>query len=116
VAYIQQMRNNDGTDVDLAAWPKTSEFTAMGIFLFFGAVMASRAATSLLWQGTVLDHLWVFNPTAFDRLTRLGRMVGILFLLLSAALTAAGIGWFRRRLWGDLTIAMSALGPRLVPN
>jgi hypothetical protein len=30
----------------------------------------------------------------------LGRTVGILFLLLVAALTTAGIGWFKRRLWG----------------
>jgi len=30
----------------------------------------------------------------------MGRPVGILFLLLGTALTTAGIGWFRRRLWG----------------
>jgi len=27
-------------------------------------------------------------------------MVGVLFLLLGAALATAGLGWFRRRLWG----------------
>ena len=27
-------------------------FTAMGVFLFFGAVMATLAATTLLWRGT----------------------------------------------------------------
>ena len=30
----------------------------------------------------------------------MGNTVGIFFLLLGAALTTAGIGWFRRRLWG----------------
>jgi len=39
----------------------------------------------------------------------LGRTVGILFLLLAAALTAAGIGWFLHRLWGwRLAVAIIA--------
>jgi hypothetical protein len=37
---------------------------------------------------------------AYKRLVPTGRPVGILFLLLSGALTTAGIGWFRRRPWG----------------
>ena len=41
-----------------------------------------------------------FNPTAYMQLAPLGRAVGILFLLLGVALITAGIGWFRRRLWG----------------
>ena len=57
LAYIQQMRDAIG--------PKPRGFTAIGVFLFFGAVMASLAATTLLWRGTVLDRLWTFNPTAY---------------------------------------------------
>ncbi len=72
----------------------------MGIFLFFGASMASLAAATLLWRGTALDRLWTLNPTAYKQLAPLGRIVGIFFLLLGAALITAGIGWFRRRLWG----------------
>jgi hypothetical protein len=72
----------------------------MGIFWFFGAVMASVAATNLLWRGTALDRIWALNPTAYQQLLPLGGTVGFLFLLLSATLTTAGIGWFRRRLWG----------------
>ena len=79
---------------------KARGFTAIGIFLFFGAVMASLAAITLLWRGTPLDRLWVLNPIAHNRLVPLGRTVGILFLLLGAALSTAGVGWFRRRLWG----------------
>ncbi len=94
------MSNHDRTGVDGAARPKTSGFTAVGIFLFFGAVMASFAATTLLWRGTALDRLWVLNPTAYKQLAPLGGIVGTLFVLLGLALTAAGIGWFRRRLWG----------------
>ena len=72
----------------------------MGIFLFFGAAMASLAAITLLWRGTPLDRVWSLNPTAYAQLAPLGRIVGILFLALSAVLITAGIGWFRHRLWG----------------
>jgi len=67
----------------------------MGIFLFFGASMASLAATALLWRGTALDRLWTLNPTAYKQLASLGRIVGILFLVFGTALITAGIGWFR---------------------
>jgi hypothetical protein len=72
----------------------------VGLFLFFGAIMASLAGTTLLWRGTALDRLWDLNPRAHRQLAPLGGTVGILFLLLAAALTAAGIGWFLHRLWG----------------
>jgi hypothetical protein len=94
------MRDNDHPVRDLAVGPKTPGFTGAGIFLFFGAIMASLAATTLLWRGTALDRIWDLNPIAYTRLARLGYPAGILFLLLGAALTTAGIGWFRRRLWG----------------
>jgi hypothetical protein len=100
LTYIQQMRENDRTGLDLAVGTKTPGFTAVGIFLFFGAIMASLAATTLLWRGTPLDRLWDLNPMAYKQLALLGGTVGILFLLLGAALTTAGIGWFRRRRWG----------------
>jgi hypothetical protein len=94
------MRDNDRTGLNLAVGPKTPGFTAIGIFLCFGAIMASLAAASLLWRGTALDRLWALNPIAYKQLAPLGSTVGILFLLLCAALTTAGVGWFRRRLWG----------------
>lgn len=62
--------------------------------------MASLAAITLLWRGTPLDRLWVLNPMAYKRLAPLGITVGILFLLLGAALVTAGVGWFGHRLWG----------------
>ena len=109
LAYIQQMRDNDRTGLDHPVWPKTPGFTAMGIFLFFGSVAASLAATTLLWRGTVLDRLWALNPVAYKQLAPLGGTVGLLFLLLGATLTTAGIGWFRRRLWGwRLAVAIIA--------
>lgn len=84
-------------------------FSAIGIFLFFGATMSCLAATTLLWQDTVLDNLWSLNPSARRLLAPLGAKVGIPFLLLAVALTAAGIGWFRHRLWGwRLAVAIIA--------
>lgn len=73
---------------------------AIGVFLFFGAVMASLAGTTLIWRGTLLDHMWVLNAPAYRQLAPFGKTVGAPFLVLSAALVAAGIGWFGRRLWG----------------
>jgi hypothetical protein len=99
LTYIQNMRDKDRTGFDMVE-PKTRGFTAMGIFLFFGATMASLAAITLLWKGTALDGVWALNPTAYKELAPLGGSVGILFLLLGATLTMAGIGWFRHRLWG----------------
>ena len=100
MAYIQLMGDKDRTGLDLAIGPKAPGFTANGVFLFFGAVMAGLAATTLLWRGTALDHVWALNPTAYRQLAPLGGLVGIFFLVLGAALATAGIGWFRRRLWG----------------
>jgi hypothetical protein len=90
--YIQQMRD--------AIVPKSRGFNVIGVFLFFGASMASLAATTLLRRGTPLDRLWSLNPTAYNQLAPLGRIVGIFFLALAAILITAEIGWFRRRLWG----------------
>jgi hypothetical protein len=85
-------------------------FCAIGLFLFFGAMMAALAATTLLWPGTPLDHAWFLNPTAYKQLIALGRTAGILFLLLSATLITAGIGWFQHRLWGwRLAVAIMSM-------
>jgi hypothetical protein len=100
LAYIRKMRNNNRSGPNPAIESKTPGFTVLGIFFFFGATMASLAAATLLWRGTALDRIWDLNPMAYKQLAPLGGMVGILFLLLGAALAATGIGWFRRRLWG----------------
>ncbi|MGA8062278.1 MAG: hypothetical protein WBV26_11790 [Candidatus Sulfotelmatobacter sp.] len=72
--------------------------------------MASLAATTLLWRGTPLDRVWALNPMAYKQLAPLGVTVGILFLLLGATLITAGIGWFRRSLWGwRLAVAIIAI-------
>lgn len=89
-------------------------FSAVGVFLFFGSAMAGLAATTLLKPGTFLDRAWRLNPTGYRQLSPLGTKVGLLFVLLSAALLASGIGWFRRRRWGwrmaATIIAIQVLG------
>ena len=94
------MRKDKATGNDLAVGVNPPGFTAIGVFLFFGAAMASLAATTLLWRGTALDRAWALNPTAYKQLAPLGAEVGLLFLGLGVALMTAGIGWFRHRLWG----------------
>ena len=74
--------------------------TAMGVFLLFGACMSELAGTTLVWQGTILDKVWDLNPTAHRKLAPLGMNVGLLFLLLSATMFVASVGWFKRCLWG----------------
>ncbi|SRR6266566_3729545 len=82
---------------------------AVGIFLFFGAIMASLAGTTLVWRGTMLDRIWAFNLPAYRQLAPFGKMVGIPFLLLGATLAVAGVGWFKRRMWGwRLAVAIIA--------
>ena len=83
--------------------------TAVGVFLFFGATMASLAGATLTWPGTSLDRMWVLNPTAHTQLATFAKPAGILFLLLAAVLALAGTGWFKHRLWGwRLAVAVIA--------
>lgn len=74
--------------------------TGIGVFLFFGAVMASLAGTTLIWRETLLDRIWTLNAPAYKQLSAFGKTIGIPFLVLGLALVAAAAGWFRRLLWG----------------
>ena len=81
----------------------------MGIFLFFGATMASLAGATLIWRGTILDRIWALNAPAYRQLAPLGKTVGIPLLLLGATMAVAGTAWFKRRLWGwRLAVAIIA--------
>jgi hypothetical protein len=74
--------------------------TAVGIFLFFAAVMATIAGISLLWCGTFLDRMWSLNPRAYESLAPHAELAGVLFFLLSAILWLTSVLWLRRVLWG----------------
>jgi hypothetical protein len=75
-------------------------YTAIGVFLLFGATMATYASVTLAWPGTFLDRGWMLNPVAHQQLATLGRVLAFPFLFLAFALFLAGLGWFRRRRWG----------------
>lgn len=102
--HVKRSQKDDG---------KPPGFAAIGVFLFFGGAMAGLAATTLLLPGTPLDRAWTLNPTAYTQLSPLGTKVGILFLLLTVALAASGIGWFRRRLWG-WRLAVAIVGTQIL--
>jgi hypothetical protein len=88
---------------------KPPGFAAIGLFLFFGAAMASLAATTLLLPGTPLDCAWTLNPMAYKQLSPLGSKIGILFLFLAVVLVVSGVRWFQRRRWGwRLAVAIIA--------
>jgi len=76
--------------------------------------MAAYAAVTLLKPGTVLDRLWALNKTGHAQLASLGKGAGLGFVVLSALLCAAAVGWFQRRYWGwvlgTTIIALNAAG------
>jgi len=79
-------------------------FKAIGIFLFFGAAMASLSGAALIWRRTDLApiffvRLWVWNAQGYHRPAPLGNAVGVAFFMLGAVLLIAGRGWFLRRFW-----------------
>jgi hypothetical protein len=94
--------------------PRPRGWLAIGIFLLWGAAMATFAGITLIFPGTFLDRAWAINPTGHAGLTALGRGVGFLFPLLGLTLAAAGIGWLKRRRWGwmlaTLLIGGNAVG------
>src|SRR5271165_5589953 len=89
--------------------PNLRGIIAVGMFLIFGAAMASLAGATLVLPGGALDSIWNLNPRAHEELAPFGRVVGIPFLLLGATLAVASLGWFKRRRWGwRLTVAIIA--------
>jgi len=68
---------------------------AIGVFLFFGATMASLAGVILTWPGTSLDKVWALNPTAHKQLAALGKPAGILFQVMGDIVNCVRGDWLR---------------------
>ena len=109
--YSQQMKRS--------TFPATTALPlgmrAVGIFLLFGALMASLAGTTLVWRGTVFARIWTLNPRAYKELLPFAKVPGILFLLLSIALLIAAWGWFKRHLWG-WRLSVVLIGTQVLGN
>ena len=88
----RQGTNKAGTGQD----QRPRGFVAIGVFFLFGATMATYAAATLLRPGTALDRLWTLNKTGHAQLASLGKDAALGFIVLSAVMLAAAIGWFRR--------------------
>jgi len=90
--------------------PRPPGFLAIGVFFLLGAMLTLVAAFTLLFPGTALDRIWALNPRAYREMRPLGRVIGLIFPLLSAALALAGIGWLKRRAWGwKLAVTLMAV-------
>ena len=89
--------------------------TAFGIFLLWGAAMASLAGTTLIWRNTALDRVWALNPTGYQQLAPFGSKAGVFFISLAVALAAAGIGWLKRRLWA-WCISVAIIATQVIGN
>jgi hypothetical protein len=92
---------------------RPSGFLALGIFFFFGALMATFAATTLLNPGTFLDRAWELNPLAHAQLMPIAKIAGVGFVVLAVVLLLAGVGWFRRRRWGWV-LGTSVIGVNMI--
>lgn len=75
-------------------------FLPLGIFFFFGSVMASFAAFTLFKPGTILDRAWALNKSAHAELMAIGPIMSGPFAVLAVALLVTGVGWRKRRYWG----------------
>jgi hypothetical protein len=89
-------------------------FVPLGVFFFFAATMATYAAFTLLFPGTILDRAWALNKTGHAVLAPLGRIMALPFAIIALIALVAGIGWFKRRRWawvvGVLGIACNLAG------
>src|SRR5258707_5311869 len=91
--YSHRMRGGHSSRAEASVRGESRRaMTAIGVFLFFGAIMAFLAGTTLIFQGTLLDHMWTLNAPAYKQLSPFGKTVGIPFLVVSARLAAGGLG------------------------
>ncbi len=77
--------------------PKTVPIVAA--FLFAASAIAAVVGASLLFPNTLLDRLWELNKPGAAAFRALGRISGILLLLLGAGTSAAAVGLLQRKKW-----------------
>ena len=88
--YSQRARDGFRSEFEMTVRTKSPKgIIAVGIFLFFGAMMASLARTTLSGGTPFLGRVWAINAPAYGRLAPFGKTVGIPFLLLGATLATS---------------------------
>ena len=68
-------------------------------FLFAATAIAAVVASSLLFPNALLDRLWDLNKPAAAGFRPMGRLAGVLLLLLAGATLAAALGLRQRKMW-----------------
>lgn len=66
--------------------------SAIGVFLLAATVIAAVVGVSLLFPGTFLDRIWELNKPAYEAFEALGRISGLLLLLVGVCAAYAGAG------------------------
>jgi hypothetical protein len=83
-------------------------------FLFAATAIAAIVGVSLLFPNPWLDQLWALNKHAEAGFRAIGRISGILLLLLGAGTFACAVGLLRRKNWARLSavvlFAINGLG------
>ncbi|SRR5713101_219034 len=77
--------------------PKTVLIVAA--FLFAATAIAAVVATSLLFPNKFLDQLWDLNKAGAAAFRALGKISGVLLLMLGVGIFAAGLGLLRGKRW-----------------
>jgi hypothetical protein len=77
--------------------PKTVPIVAA--FLFAATAVAAVVSASLLFPGTLLDRLWELNKPGAAAFRALGRLSGVLLLVLGVGTSAAAVGLLQDREW-----------------
>lgn len=77
--------------------PKTVPIVAG--FLFAAAAVAAVVGASLLFPNAFLDRIWELNKPGAAVFRAMGRISGVLLLLLGAGTFAAAVGLLHRRNW-----------------
>ena len=79
----------------------------VSLFLFAGTAIAAVTGFSLLCPGTFVDRLWTLNPAAYAEFASLGRVSGVVLLVLGVVTTIAAVGMLKGRRWAwILTVAL----------
>ena len=105
---------------------RSTTASVVAAFLLLATSIATLVAVSLLVPGTPLDRIWYLNQPAYVVFKTLGRVSGLLLLILGVCTAAAAFGLLRGRRWarwlaiglfgangiGDL-VSMAISGDRL---
>ncbi|SPE33633.1 conserved membrane hypothetical protein [Candidatus Sulfopaludibacter sp. SbA3] len=77
--------------------PRTVSIVA--VFLFAATAVAAAVGASLLFPNRLLNWLWELNKPGAAAFRTVGRVSGVLLLLLGAGTFAAALGLLQRKRW-----------------